>query len=296
MSRQIIIYHAKCMDGLGALWVAKRYMPGAEMHAAAYGSAPPDVTDAEVFILDFSYPRETIIAMANVARRVTVIDHHATSEELLKGLPNTVFDKTKSGAVLAWHYFHGNDVSPPLILTYIQDRDLWQWRLPESHAINEVLRYRIDLNAPVTNQLNILSLMHEQMNDATHRIHFITQGDLLLELKRRRTETAVHSAFFLTFYLGDTTIKLPCTFAESDIVSEVGQALALQSFYKTGCVILPLSTRGTYGLSFRSLPTVDLAKVLAESYGGGGHAQAAGCGISPTELAVLIGNSEPNIK
>lgn len=296
MGRMIIIYHAKCMDGLGALWAAKRHMPGAEMHAAAYGSTPPDVTDAEVFILDFSYPREVLLAMTTVARRVTVIDHHATSEESLAGLPNTVFDKTKSGAVLAWHFFNGDDVPPPLILTYIQDRDLWQWRLPESHAINEVLRYRIDLNASVTDQLNVLSLMNRQLNDNTHRIHIITQGDLLLELKRRRTDTAVNNAFFITFHLGNTTIKLPCTFAESDIVSEVGQALALQSFYKTGCVILPLSTHGTYGLSFRSLATVDLARVLAESFGGGGHAQAAGCGVTPTELAVLIRNSEPNIK
>jgi oligoribonuclease NrnB/cAMP/cGMP phosphodiesterase (DHH superfamily) len=296
MSRIVIIYHAKCMDGLGAAWVAKQRMPTAEMYAAAYGSAPPDVTDAEVFILDFSYPRDVLLAMSVTARRVTVIDHHATSEELLKGLPNTVFDKTKSGAVLTWHYFNGTANKPPALLAYIQDRDLWQWALPDSRAVNEYLRHSVDLAEPVERQLAVLDSVHRELAKVEFGNAVVQQGTLLLSIKERRVCSAVSSYFWLTFNLGDSNIKLPCTFAESDIVSEVGQALALHSFYKTGCVILPMSTRGTYGLSFRSLPTVDLAKVLAESYGGGGHAQAAGCGISPTELAVLIGNSEPNIK
>ena len=43
----------------------------------------------------------------------------------------------KSGAVLAWEWIHGKSV--PWLMQYIQDKDLWQWRLPNSREINAAL-------------------------------------------------------------------------------------------------------------------------------------------------------------
>ena len=49
----------------------------------------------------------------------------------LKTLKNAYFDLSKSGARLAWEYFHPERAAPQLV-DYIEDRDLWRWQVPRS--------------------------------------------------------------------------------------------------------------------------------------------------------------------
>ena len=75
---------------------------------------------------------ERLAARAGSTR---VLDHHATAAEDLAGLPFVTIDLDRSGAVLAWEHFHpGRPV--PLLLRYVQDRDLWRWALPRSREVN----------------------------------------------------------------------------------------------------------------------------------------------------------------
>ena len=69
----------------------------------------------------------------------TVLDHHKTAEEELRGLPYAKFDMNKSGAMLAWEHFFPNG-KPPRLVEYVQDRDLWKYELPVSREIAAVLR------------------------------------------------------------------------------------------------------------------------------------------------------------
>ena len=83
----ICIYHANCMDGFGAAWVVWKYFGGeVGMHAAGYGSPPPEVGGRDVVIVDFSYKREVLEALAKEARSVLVLDHHKTAQEDLAGV------------------------------------------------------------------------------------------------------------------------------------------------------------------------------------------------------------------
>lgn len=50
------------------------------------------------------------------------------------------FDLKKCGAVLTWEYFFPEE-SIPEFLYYVQDRDLWQWKLPKSREINAAFSY-----------------------------------------------------------------------------------------------------------------------------------------------------------
>lgn len=67
----LCIYHGPgCLDGFGAAWaVWSRWGDDVEYRAANYGQAPPDVTGKAVLIVDFSYPLETLRAMAGGFRR-----------------------------------------------------------------------------------------------------------------------------------------------------------------------------------------------------------------------------------
>ena len=143
-----ILYHAHCMDGFGAALVAWMVFGGsAEYHPVSYGEPLPKILDgADVYILDFSFPREALTALA--ARcRVVVLDHHATAEADLRGLEFAKFESDKSGAVMAWEYFrnHFPDAifgAVPKLLLYVQDRDLWRWELHESRAVSAGLYSR----------------------------------------------------------------------------------------------------------------------------------------------------------
>lgn len=133
-----VIYHHNCIDGFTAAWVATRIYARAELFPAQYGEAPPDVTGQEVLILDFSYPRETLLAMYETAESLLVLDHHKTAQADLDGLDFCVFDMDRSGAGLAWDILIPESSRPKLV-NYVEDRDLWRWELPESKPVNALI-------------------------------------------------------------------------------------------------------------------------------------------------------------
>lgn len=138
--KTFIIYHNNCTDGLGAQYAAwKKYGERATYIPANYGKPfPPQVTldkNSEVYIIDFSYTKEILDDVNSKVGKLMVIDHHKTAKEALEGVEYAVFDMDKSGAVLAWEYFHNSP--PPELLQYIQDRDLWKWKLENTkHMLN----------------------------------------------------------------------------------------------------------------------------------------------------------------
>lgn len=140
--QRVVIYHGNCPDGMTAAWAAwKAYGDRATYHPANYGEPLPAIEPgAMVYVLDFSYPRDVLVALAERAK-VVVLDHHKTAQADLDGLGFARFDMDHSGAFLAWAYFAPPlDTTPPVIVQYAEDRDLWRFALPESRAISQWLR------------------------------------------------------------------------------------------------------------------------------------------------------------
>lgn len=135
-----ILYHANCWDGFFAAFAAYLVFKDKAVYIPVnYGENPPDVNkNDEVYILDFSYNRETLIKMQEECKCLTVIDHHKTAKEALEKLPNCHFDMFRSGAVLAWQYFHKTSV--PEIYKYIEDRDLWIFKYPNSKEFSSAMK------------------------------------------------------------------------------------------------------------------------------------------------------------
>ena len=131
-SVQIIIYHADCTDGFGAAYSAWKLLGNrAEYHPYKHGSPPPVVKNKVVAILDFSFDNSTTKKMIEDADSLIIIDHHKSAMVELHDISETKFDMAKSGAMLAWEFFHPGK-EPPKFISYIEDRDLWKWELPYS--------------------------------------------------------------------------------------------------------------------------------------------------------------------
>ena len=127
-----VIYHADCTDGFGAAYAAWKQLGNrAEYYACKHGTPPPDVKGKNVVILDFSFDNSTTKQMIEESSDLLVIDHHKSAMVELHDIANTVFDMSKSGAMLSWEFFHPGK-EPPKFIQYIQDRDLWSWELPYS--------------------------------------------------------------------------------------------------------------------------------------------------------------------
>ena len=158
---KLCIYHGGCPDGFGAAYaVWKRFGDEVEYYPATHGDPPPDVTGRDVIMVDFSYKRPVLTEMLKRCNSMIILDHHKTARDDLVTLFHpklqVVFDMERSGAVITWEYFHCNTDVPALLL-HIQDRDLWNWKLPFSREILTALDTH-DMRFRVWDELHVRDL------------------------------------------------------------------------------------------------------------------------------------------
>lgn len=161
MSKLIIIYHDPCSDGFGAAVAAYDHFRWAErysdieLHAH---KADDDNWELDtlignyVLIVDLCPKPEQLVPIANVACALTIIDHHKSSSWIknylpvkdgIPGLPPVLWDDQHSASVLVWKALHPTlgDDDVPLLYQYIEDRDLWRWKLEYSEAVSAYLAH-----------------------------------------------------------------------------------------------------------------------------------------------------------
>ncbi len=259
-----VLYHDDCADGFGAAWAIWKRFPHAQFHPVKHGYPPPDgLEDHHVVIADFSYGRDIIEGMAKKAASLCILDHHVTAQSALAGLPYAHFDLDKSGAVLAWEWAH--DEPLPWLLKYIQDKDLWQWQLPNSREINAALAsYPFDFS--VWNELSQEVLEVE--------------GRGILRHENMLVKKIAGEAVMIT--LQDE--RVPAVYSPT-LTSQIGEVLSRDHPF---CVIWhQRDGRRYFSLRSRS-GGVSVAKIAAH-YGGGGHTHAAGFSVplDPAENPIL---------
>jgi hypothetical protein len=102
MKDKCVIYHANCPDGFTGAWLLWRAFgdDGVQYCPANYGDDPPDVVGKDVYIVDFSYPRDVLQDMHSKAASLHVWDHHKTAEKNCQGLDFCTFDMDRCGSRL----------------------------------------------------------------------------------------------------------------------------------------------------------------------------------------------------
>jgi len=278
--RQYIITHKHCRDGqLASLAAYLIYREHAHYLEAAYGDALPGVPfdGSDVAILDFSYSLQTLNSLADRVNHLTIIDHHAFSQaaiDAMRGRSNVtaIHDQAHSGAYLAWRYYHGRALEAlfgeqkvPLLVRYVEDRDLWKFQLPRSQEINAGLsiipfdRSRWTRYVrPIRGRLFLLKCA--------------VLGTIVLRVREGlvRAQTRGHYLVRMAGYV------VPVVNATVQL-SEVGHAV-LDAFPEASFVgiyhDLP-GGRRAWALRSRNPHGVDVS-LVARTLGGGGHKHAAG--------------------
>lgn len=268
--KPLVIYHANCADGFSAAWCfhnkAKDFY---DFHPGVYQNSPPTITDKDVYLVDFSYKRAVVSKMLELAKSVTILDHHKTAIEDLTGLDKIYdnfhphFDISKSGASIAWNFLNPNTPAP-LLINYIEDRDLWKFTLPNTRDISAaVFSYTYTFeNWDMLMELEAAGLLELSLaGKAIERKHHKDVAELV-KVCMRPMEIGGHVV---------PVASLPYTYS-----SDAGHLMA--KHYKEGTVFAACYWDTVEGRTFslrsceRGLDVSDIAK----RYGGGGHKNAAG--------------------
>lgn len=264
--KKICIYHGFCDDGFGATYaVWKKHRDDVEYYPGVYQQDPPDVTGKDVILVDFSYERTVLTVMIEKCNSMLILDHHKTAEADLQGIfanPKVLgeFDMHRSGAMMAWEWFHPNEAVPELI-QHIQDRDLWRFKLPGTKQISMALR-----SYPQDFKLwdKFMRLSGGNMDE------FMSEGITIERFYNQKVEEAAKHAGD-KFIGGFTVLSVN---APAWMASDLATLLCEQSG-KEFAAVYWVDADDNIKYSLRSRGDFDVS-IVAKIYGGGGHKNAAG--------------------
>ncbi len=260
-----VLYHRGCNDGFTAAYCAWTVLGNsAEYIGVNYGEALPTINQGDrIFVVDFSYPRKVMLSWEKIVSELVVLDHHKTAQEALIGLSFAMFNMNKSGAVLAWEYWHPGEPIPTLI-QYVQDRDLWKKELSLSDQVFVMLRsFKQEFEVWDT-------LAHLSCDDFLALARTI--GTPILE-KRQRDVEAIASTYTYTEIGG---YKVPTVHtSKPGLSSDLGHYLCKLVPEAPFSAVRWLDKDGKTKWGLRSVGEFDVSQI-AKQFGGGGHKNAAG--------------------
>ena len=251
-----VLYHKNCNDGFGAAWVAWQALGNqAKYIPVQHGDLPPDIPDGSIVtIADFAYSRDVLLGMYERMESLWVLDHHKTAAQDLTGLEFTTFDMDKSGAMLAWEYWFPAQ-SPPLLIQYIQDKDLWLFQLENSAEVTAALSsYPKDFD--VWNTLSVDGLAKDGMAiQRAINIQVLEHVEMAAIRNVAGYQVPVVNA---TCYTSEIGGQLNASFPDSPFS-------AMYFDLADGNRKWSLRSRGEFDVS-----------AIAQTFGGGGHKNSAG--------------------
>lgn len=269
--KKLCIYHGNCSDGFGAAIAVKTALGDAvEFYAGTHQQAPPDVENRDVIIVDFSYKREVLITMAKQAKSILILDHHVSAEKDLVDLPDNVtaiFDMNRSGAVMAWEYFHPEKAIPALLL-HIQDRDLWRFELEGTREIM----------AAISSYSQDFALWETFIDsDLDH----LRQDGRAIERKHMKDVNALISSFSYRMVIAGYDV--PVLNAPGLFSSDVGHIMGKNEPF--AACYWDIEKKRIFSLRSEE-KGIDVAEIAVQ-FGGGGHKHAAGFSVPFADLALL---------
>ncbi len=260
LKNTVILYHAECSDGFGAAWAAwKKFGQDADYIPVYHDHPLPEgLVNKDIYTLDFTFPMDLTKQLISQNKKVTSIDHHITAKDIISLTQDYLFDNDHSGSVLAWKYFHQKPV--PKILEYVEDTDLWRFKLPNSREIFSVV-------ALYDRNFEDWNMLAEKMDDSVMFNFFVSEGDLLIKHESKLIDEIIRQNCQTVEFEGIETFCVNATLFGSQIASVLATT-------KPPIGIVWSQHKDYIKVSLRS-NGFDVSK-LAAKYGGGGHIRAAG--------------------
>jgi hypothetical protein len=266
-----LIYHAGCPDGFGAAWSAWNAWGDSARYIPRGHDDPFDASrfDGEVLVIaDISLRNDMLLEVGQVAAQLVVLDHHVTAqnhftsdpsvENALVALGHTIhFDLNHSGAILSWNYFHPDEPAPDL-LQFVEDQDLWSWKLPRSDEVNAAI-------GSYPRDFDTWTRLSERSVD-----ELAAEGTPIVRANRAEVKRALKHAH--PVIIGNERIEAVNALQQR---AALGHALSERARYGKPWGIVYRVSGSQVDCSIYSMGDLDVS-AIATGYGGGGHRNAAG--------------------
>lgn len=197
-----------------------------------------------------------IVRLDNLPGPRAAWDHHLATASVGDGIVCALFDMERSGAGIAWDFFHPGK-SRPALLDHVEDRDLWRFALHGTREIQAAL-FSYPYRFEVWDQLMLAPVFE------------LYQQGLCIERKHHKDVAELVQVAKRQMVIGHYSVpvaSLPYTLAsDAGHLMAKGQPFAACYYDKDGGRVFSLRSTDQ---------GVDVSEV-AKLYGGGGHARAAG--------------------
>jgi len=259
----VVLYHNDCTDGFSAAWAAwKKFGFGADYIGIDPGSIPiQGLQNKEIYMVDVMYPIQYLTKLVKSNKKVVAIDHHISNQKAFELVKKGLFNISHSGAVLAWKYFHSK-VKVPKFLEYVEDMDLWKFKLSKT---KEIISY-LDM---IDFDFKKWSRISKDLEISSRPDEYIKVGSLLLKYQDKVIERIISNHAQSVNFFGHKTYAVNSPVFNSQIANTLYKKLPPIG------IVWVQNNDGRVHVSLRSDGTVDVSEI-AKKFGGGGHKGAAG--------------------
>lgn len=277
-----VFYHADCLDGFGGAYAAwKKFGDTAEYYPSKYGHAPlvEEAAGKEAYFIDFCYPQEIMDGVLKSASSLVVLDHHEGIQDVVKSMPQHVYDSDRSGATIAWDYFHPHTPRPKL-LQHIEDEDLYRFRMPETRPLGVFLSAH-DFSFSFWDEVAA------DLEGAEGRKKIFDKAEAFMEYFNHLVDLSIEHAHPVLFEGHE--VLLTNTSPMKTLKSAVGNALAKKK--PPFALVVSVHPNGL-GVSIRGDGSIDVS-AIARKYNGNGHPRSSGFRI-PWQNPMPFTSTEEN--
>ena len=325
MSKEITIYtHAGCVDGLFAAYVIYHALTNkySEDERDKSLSNPEKgnilfkinvipiqndkpyeiISTGDIIFVDIGPTMEVFEKFVERKQIVKILDHHVSNLKnftaMAKLSPTNSFSYSPNqcGSLIAFEYYKemlSNSHRLMELIKYVDDRDRWTWSQLDSHEICDAIFFNTkvlntnDTQEEITKKFDLIDLLLTIPHD---KLKY--QGDMLQQQSSMYINQIMANATLHWMRVSDKFYKV--AMCETRLLrSEVGNKLFTkfdkESIDFSCCWSYQLDT-GEYWLSMRSMDNrADVSKIC-QTFGGGGHRNAAGCNIKDLPKLLINGN------
>lgn len=287
--KTVVIYHARCTDGAGAMWAAwKHFQDNATYIPVGKNSKSQSSVLNKCHAADRVYMCDCMLGIPDMTSllengvEIYLLDHHISNikaldeAKLQEKFPETLRDFNdidRSGAGIAWDYFVGGD--RPSIINYVEDFDLWNWALPEGPSIHTFLsQFNWKTNEEILDHFNEWEHMNHGQFAALGKPLLDYKNDLMERNLAHIARAKVYVVIPTEFSRIAMTYDVPILNA-NQFISETGNIMAQGEPF---AMIWQVMRDGCVRVSLRSDDNGEDVSVIGTNLGvkGGGHEHAAG--------------------
>lgn len=270
---EVVIHHSPCDDGHAA---AALFYYNCAKPVVLHGLHPKDelltpetralIQGKNVVFVDIAFAPEVMLQVAELAKKVVVLDHHVTNQTSLTDVthPNLrlVIEMDNPGVSLAWTFLKGQGEAMPKSLYYIGLKDVWK-----HETIEKAVWFTTAFERPSFWNGWIPYIR----DDITNSV--IEKGRVIYDYQRSVLKTMMEKVQYTTwrgYRLAIVNVPFPW-------ISDIGAMMCESEPERTIAVIWNKQVTGPYSVSLRTHnPLGPNVEKIALEFGGGGHVHGAG--------------------